>query len=199
MKSETAAPAFRNSGLDTTSKIVLRAAYRQSRAHPFFHSRAGANGNGGLANHQAVARHVLGDRFRHRKNLCRVGRSVTPRGSAHGNKLRISMLHGFAYVRRETQAAIREVSANEVFKSRFMDVQFALGELPNGPGVDVETHDTHARFGETGAGNQPHIAAAVNGDFHGRFILGALWLRQGCGACSRTGRKRLLWAKGSGL
>lgn len=70
------------------------------------------------------------------------------------------------YIGGETQPTAGAVAPNHLVEARFVNGDFAT--LKHGHLARVHVHAQHivADLGETGAGDQPNITGAEEGDFH---------------------------------
>ncbi len=98
--------------------------------------------------------------------MLQIGRAVFVRRRADGDELQRAVRNARLDVGREAQPAGTLVLANHRLESRLEDRHAARVELRDLGGIEIEAQHVVADFGQTGAGDETHIAGADDGDFH---------------------------------
>jgi dTDP-glucose 4,6-dehydratase len=155
MKSWTAAPSFRNSGLEQTCTVraVWRAIASRTR-------RAVPTGDGALGDHdllRAVLRHVPPDRLGHREHVLEVGAPVLARRRPHGDEDDLAGRHRAGHVGGEAQPAVGQVPLDQRLQTRLVDRDLAGLQPRDLPLIDVAADHVVPGLGETGAHDESDV------------------------------------------
>ena len=157
MKSAIAAPSFRNSGFETTSKStcapraisvapigrldLVRRAHRHRR----------------LGHDDLVFVHVLADRARDREHVAQVGRAVLVRRRADGDDLEQAVRDRRPGVGRELQPALVPVAGDRLVEARLVDRDLAGVQARDLGRVDIDANDVVAGVRQAGAGDETDV------------------------------------------
>ena len=92
---------------------------------------------------------------------------AAPRRGADGQQYHIGLGDRRGELRRKAQPARGAVGFDELIEPRLVDRDAPLAQRGDLFRVLIDTNHLMAEIGETGAADQPDIAAADNGDAHG--------------------------------
>ena len=131
-----------------------------------FHFVGGAYGHGALVHHHLVILHVAPDARRRAQHVLEVGRAVLAGRGADGDELDRAVRDRALDVGGEVQPARGHVARHHLVEAGLVDRQPAALQGGDLVRVDVQAQHVVAHVGEAGAGNQPDVARADDGDFH---------------------------------
>ncbi len=114
----------------------------------------------------AHRRQVRGDGLHHAPESGEIGRSVIALRRSDGDEHAICRGDRLLTFGRESQSASLGVSYDQFRKARFVDRNVAVTQSGDLIGIDVDTDDVVARFGEAGPRDETDVAGANHGDLH---------------------------------
>ena len=122
MRSATAHPSLRNSGLLTTSNSTPALLYRRIVSATF---SPGFDRNGALVDDYAIFLEYLGDLARNFLDVGEVHASIGLRWSRHRNENNLGMIDAICDAVRKPQSAGRNVAMNDFFQTRVRRSEYA--------------------------------------------------------------------------
>ena len=173
MKSSTAAPCFRNSGLLTTLNGCV-----VSRRIDVADLRGGADRHRALVDDDRVAVHRPADVARHAEHVLQVGRAVLALRRADGDEDDLGGADGLGQVGRERQPLLARVAPDQLLEPRLVDRHPPAAKHPDLRLVLVDADDVVAVLGEAGAHDQPDVAGSDDRNFHPRANSRSLRLQR---------------------
>src|SRR5581483_3887397 len=99
-------------------------------------------------------------------DVAEIGRAVRPRRCADRNENCARVPNGARQIRREAQALLTDVLADEDVEAGLVDRDLALLQGFDLVDVDVDARDVIAEVGKTGAGDQADIARPDDRNLH---------------------------------
>ncbi len=157
-------------------EIDIDAPFLQNFADAGGHLVARADRDGGLVHHDLEVGHVFGDRFGDRQNVLQVGRTVFIRRCAHGDELDLAETDPGLGVGGEQESACLAVALHHIAEPGFVDGHAAIVQDVDFCGIHIYAHHLVADLCEAGAGDESHVTAAENRDFHNLMVVLAVWV-----------------------
>ena len=127
---------------------------------------AGADRDGAFVDDDFIVGHQAADVAGGAKDVLEVGRAVFVRRGADGDELDGAVLDGLFNIGGEVQATGGDIAADHFQQAWLVDGDATVFENADLVGIEIETEDIVAYFGQTGATDQSHIAGTDDGDFH---------------------------------
>ena len=166
MKSSTAAPSFRNSGLETTAKACAAPRAASVFAISARTLSAVPTGTVDLSTTTRGPSMWRGDAAGGREHVLQVGGAVLAGGRAHRDHLHAAVARALRRVGGEGESPGRHVGAHDLAQPRLEDRDLAAVQHRDLALVDVEAEHVVADVGEAGAGDETDVAGADDADFH---------------------------------
>ena len=166
VKSSTALPSLRNSGLEQTSNGNVEPRLACSAAIWSAHHVAGADRHGRFVDDHLVAVDVGADRPGDIEHVGKVGRTVLVRRRSDADEDDTAGSYGSRGIGGEGQPALVEIARDHGFQPRLENRDDAEFQSLDLIAVDIDADHLMADVGEAGASHQANIARPKNSDFH---------------------------------
>ena len=135
--------------------------------HRVLHLVGGADRHGRFRDDDLVAFHVAANRPRRGDDVLQIGGAVLAGRRADSNELQLRMRYARGHIGREAQTSGMLVALHDGFQAGLEDRNLARVQARDLALVEIEAEDVVAGVREAGAGDEPDVARADDGDIHG--------------------------------
>jgi hypothetical protein len=132
-----------------------------------------AHGHRALVDDDLEPVHRMGDLARHAEDVLQIGRAVLALRRADRDEDDGRSTYRFRQERRERQTLLGDVAADQLLEAGLENRHPPLAERADLGSVPIDANHVVARFRETGARHQPHVAGPDDGNLHVRGSTGA--------------------------
>ncbi|MNZ98282.1 hypothetical protein D3C78_1175590 [compost metagenome] len=122
--------------------------------------------DGGLVDDDAVAVHMAGNGFGHRKNVLQIGRAILVRRGADGDELNFAMQHAGHSIGGEREATGFVILPHQRLQTWFVDRDDALLEAFDLAPIDIHADDIVTDLGQDRGLHQADVADTEDCDLH---------------------------------